>query len=177
MKAFLSHSSRDKGTVETVGELLGGANIELDSVTFDRGILNVTAIQLALKRSALFVLFLSDSALKSPAVLFEALSAQEMQERGIIDRILIICLDEDSFSRAPTEWKMHNFVRKAVSTQSVARLIQSQLIAARSKASAADQPFVGRLQELQTTKEDLIKPKIARAGVVGTPAERIDRAR
>ena len=56
MKAFLSHSSRDKNIVEDVAQLLGGANVELDSITFDRGLLNVAAIQQALKRSSLFVL-------------------------------------------------------------------------------------------------------------------------
>jgi hypothetical protein len=36
MKAFLSYSSRDKEVVEQIAQLLGGANVELDSVTFDR---------------------------------------------------------------------------------------------------------------------------------------------
>ena len=37
MKAFLSHSSRDKGIVSEVFEQLGAANAELDAQTFDRG--------------------------------------------------------------------------------------------------------------------------------------------
>lgn len=51
MKAFLSHSSRDKGVVEQVADTLGRANAELDSATFDQGILNTKAIQNALARS------------------------------------------------------------------------------------------------------------------------------
>jgi hypothetical protein len=159
MKAFLSHSSRDKGLVEGVAELLGGANVELDSTTFDQGVFNVSAIQQALKRSVLFVLFLSESALGSSAVLFEALSAQEMQARGVIDKILIICLDNESFAKAPEEWKVHNFVRKAVAPQSIARLILSNLIVTRSKAAATSQPFVGRQSEIHDAKEKLIDPK------------------
>lgn len=45
MKAFLSHSSRDKGVVTEVWNELGPANAELDSETFDHGLVNVTAIQ------------------------------------------------------------------------------------------------------------------------------------
>jgi tetratricopeptide (TPR) repeat protein len=161
MKAFLSHSSRDKGLVEEVARLLGGANIELDSTTFDRGVLNVAAIQQALNRSILFVLFLSESALESSAVLFEALTAQEMQTRGVIDKIIVVCLDNESFGKAPDEWKVHNFVRKAVSAQSIARLIQGSLIAIRSRTAAAAQPFVGRQKELHDAKDKLIDPRLS----------------
>jgi hypothetical protein len=83
MKAFLSHSSRDKPLVEEVAEHLGTAQVELDSSTFDNGLLNVTAIQGALKRSSIFVLFLTRDALDSSYVRFEALLAQELQAKGI----------------------------------------------------------------------------------------------
>jgi hypothetical protein len=76
MKAFLSHSSRDKATVEAVAAELGAANVELDAETFDRGIVNVAAIQEALKRSTLYVLFLSRDAVASGVVRYEALLAQ-----------------------------------------------------------------------------------------------------
>jgi hypothetical protein len=69
MRAFLSHSSRDKAIVAAVADELGTANVELDSETFDRGILNVAAIQEALKRSTLYVLFLTKYALASSAAL------------------------------------------------------------------------------------------------------------
>ncbi|WP_162826893.1 toll/interleukin-1 receptor domain-containing protein [Pseudolabrys taiwanensis] len=162
MKAFLSHSSRDKATVEQVAAQLGAANVELDSETFDRGLLNVTAIQDALRRSSLFILFLSKDALASGVVRYEALLAQELFARGIVERFLVICLDENSFSSADDNWKTFNFVRKATSPQSIARLIQHQIILLQSKLSGAAQPFVGRLKELGETKEKLIDPKLTR---------------
>jgi TIR domain len=77
MKAFLSHSSRDKAIITAVADELGAANVELDSETFDRGIINIAAIQEALKRSNLYVLFLTKDALASGAVRYEAILAQE----------------------------------------------------------------------------------------------------
>jgi hypothetical protein len=114
MKAFLSHSSRDKGIVTAVADELGAANVELDSETFDRGILNVTAIQEALKQYTLYVLFMTKDALASGAVRYEALVAQELFARGIVERFLVICLDEEAFASAEEQWKAFNFVRRAV---------------------------------------------------------------
>jgi len=113
MKAFLSHSSRDKAIVTAGADELGAANVELDSETFDRGIINVAAIQEALKRSNLYVLFLTKDALASGAVRYEAILAQELFARGVIDCFLVICLDEQAFASADEQWKAFNFVRRA----------------------------------------------------------------
>jgi hypothetical protein len=82
MKAFLSHSSKDAALVHQVARLVGGANVELDDTTFDRGLLNVEAIYLALQRASIFVLFLTTDALASGIVKFERFIYQEMQESG-----------------------------------------------------------------------------------------------
>jgi hypothetical protein len=158
MKAFLSHSSRDKALVEKVAELVGGGNVELDSITFDHGLLNVEAVDRALKRSALFVLFLTTDAVESHFVRFEAFLAQELIARGLIDKFLVVCLDEKAFKSAEASWKHFNFVRKVNSAQSIARLIQHNLILARSKGVEKSSPFVGRAKELHDAKETLSNP-------------------
>lgn len=158
MKAFLSHSSLNKNVVEAVAEDLGLANVELDSTTFDRGILNTKAIQMALNRSSIFVLFLSKGAIASPMVKLETEWAKELVGCGLIERTLIVCLDENSFESAPQEWKTYNFVRKATSVKSISRLIQSTLTVARVKTTSSTTPFVGRNRELGETKERLIDP-------------------
>ena len=159
MKAFLSHSSRDKGIVEQVAGELGAANVELDSETFDRGILNVTAIQNALKRCDLYVLFLTKAALESGIVRYEVLLAQELFARGVVERFLVICLDQEAFKSAEEQWKAFNFVRRAPGPQSMARLIQHELIAIRAKQKGNNRPFVGRTAELHDAKEKLIDPQ------------------
>lgn len=160
MRAFLSHSSKDKQIVDEVAELIGGANVELDSETFEHGLPNVQIIQAALRRASLFVLFLSKNALASNVVRFEALMARELISQGIIDRFLVICLDEESFTEADSQWKTFNFVRKILGKQSIARTIQNALILANSKQSSASFPFVGRAAELHAAKEKLIDPMV-----------------
>ena len=44
VKVFLSHSSKDKGFVEEVAELLRPGTFELDSQTFDAGLVKSEAI-------------------------------------------------------------------------------------------------------------------------------------
>ena len=91
MKAFLCHSSQDKPIVDEVANSLGWATCELDANTFDRGLLTSAAIVAALKRSSIFVLFLSADSAKSPFVKYEVFNAEELHAKGTIDRILVIC--------------------------------------------------------------------------------------
>jgi hypothetical protein len=92
MRAFLSHSSKDKGFVEGVAELLKPGTFELDSATFDAGLLNSTIIMEALKRCDLFCLFLSKDSVQSSYVAFEALLGAEFFARGQVNRFLAICI-------------------------------------------------------------------------------------
>ncbi len=158
MRAFLSHSSRDKSIVDQVAEDLGSANAELDAATFERGVVNTKAIQQALGRSSLFVLFLSKDALASGMVNFEASLAQELVGKGLIERFLVICLDDDAFRAAPSEWKNYNFVRKVSSVHAISRLVQSALMMASLQSAKTATPFVGRTKELTEIKERLIDP-------------------
>jgi hypothetical protein len=95
MRAFLSHSSKDKGFVDGVADLLKPGSFELDAITFDAGLLNAATIADALKRSDLFCLFLSRDSLQSSYVAFETLLGTEFFARGQVNRFLAICLDED----------------------------------------------------------------------------------
>ena len=132
MRAFLSHSSRDKGLVEEVVDHLGVGHVELDSITFEGGLLNVSAIQDSLKRCTIFVLFLTNDAITSGYVRFEALLAQELVAKGVIDRFLVVCIDQGAFSKAVDTWRQFNFVRHISTPQSIARLIQHQLLLVRA---------------------------------------------
>jgi hypothetical protein len=157
VKAFLSHSSRDKATVEEVAASLGASQVEIDSETFDSGELNVAVIQAALKRCSVFVLFLTASAIDSSYVRFEAKFAQELLAKGLIEKYFVICIDPASFNRVPEEWKVYSFVRHLSSPQSIARFIQHQLVIDRARSAFKEQPYVER-RELNDLKERLIQP-------------------
>ena len=71
MKAFLSHSSKDKGFVENVVTVLRPGTYELDAQTFDFGLINSQAIIKALESCDLYCLFLSSQSVNSSYVDFE----------------------------------------------------------------------------------------------------------
>jgi len=148
MKAFLSHSSKDKGFVEEVSNMLRPGTFELDSLTFDKGLLNSQSIIASLKRCDLFCLFLSSSSIAAPYVDFETLLGIEFLASGKVGRFLAICLDEDAFANASANVRFFNIVRKGLEPENTARLIQGHLISAAEKATAYSHPFIGREDEL-----------------------------
>ena len=158
MTAFLSHSSQDKALVEDVAKQLGQHQIELDSETFDAGLLNAEAIREALKRASIFVLFLTETAIESTYVHFEALLAQELLAKGVLNRFFVVCLDEQAFTRADEHWKNYNFVRHLDSAQSISRFIQNALVANHASTHLNAQPYVERSRELNDLKRLLIQP-------------------
>lgn len=162
MKAFLSHSSHDKPLVEEVAHKLGAEQVELDSHTFDNGLLNVDAIRKALKRSSIFVLFLTEDAIESACVRFEVLLAREFLAKGLVEKFLVICLDVKAFSKAQNEWKDFNFCLHLTSAQSIARRIQHHLIVDHASFSSKHQPYVERSKELNDLSERLMQPNTPR---------------
>lgn len=156
MKVFLSHSSKDKGYVEAVADYLRPGTYELDSLTFDSGLINAEAIIESLKRCDLFCLFLSANSIESGYVNFETVVSIDMYAKGLVRRILIICLDDDSFERASDNVKLFNAIRKNVKPDSAARLIQGALVTASKENINSSRPFVGRLQDLQILEDRLV---------------------
>ncbi|NJO33556.1 MAG: TIR domain-containing protein [Rhodospirillales bacterium] len=102
MKAFLSHSSKDKYFVGQVAKALGTTQIEYDEQTFEYT-LNVKAIRHALARSDLFVAFLSANSIGSSFVAEEHRAALEARGRGDLEHILIFAIDNTSYKMLP-EW-------------------------------------------------------------------------
>ncbi|GBQ45143.1 toll/interleukin-1 receptor domain-containing protein [Komagataeibacter europaeus] len=152
MRAFLSHSSKDKGYVERVAKLLKPGTFELDSTTFDAGRLNSFVISEALKRSDLFCLFLSEDSVESPYVKFETLFGMEQFSKGNIDRFIVICIDQNSFDHVDDNIKLFSIVRRTISIEASSWLIQGTLLSAASSDTKLSHPFIGRetaLRELE----------------------------
>ena len=149
MKAFLSHSSKDKGFIDGITDALRPGTYELDSETFDLGLVNAAAISKSLERSDLFCLVLSSSSVTSSYVDFETLLGFELVARGRIHRFLAICIDDHSFEQASKTVKYFNLVRKISSPEAAARLIQGQLVHATALQSEQVRPFIGREDEIR----------------------------
>ena len=158
MRVFLSHSSKDKGFVEQVAGLLKPGTFELDSTTFDAGLLNSEVITEALKRSDLFCLFLSANSVQSSYVTFETLLGMEFFARGQIKRFLTICIDEDSFQKASENVKLFSIVRRSPSVEAAAWLIRGALVSAASDDTQLSHPFIGRENSLKELEGQVIDP-------------------
>ncbi|MGR9374927.1 toll/interleukin-1 receptor domain-containing protein [Rhizobium leguminosarum] len=155
MKAFLSHSSKDKGYVEEVASLLRPGSYELDSETFDAGLVNSQAIIKSLNRVELFCLFLSENSANSSYVDFEILLGLEFIASGKISRFLAICLDDEAFDKASSNARFFNIVRKTLTPESAARLIEGTLISVKQSDDNLYHPFVGREKELLELEEQI----------------------
>lgn len=92
-KAFLSHSSDDKGSyVSVVARRLGKSKVVYDEWTFEEGIPSADEIRRTLSASDLFVLFLSESALESRWVKREILQAKKRLSKDASFEVFpIIC--------------------------------------------------------------------------------------
>ncbi len=160
MKVFLSHSSKDKGFVEAVAAMLRPGTFELDTQTFDAGLLNSQAIIKSLQRCDLFCLFLSCNSVISSYVDFETLLGIEFLASGKIGRFLAICLDDDAFGKASANVKFFNIVvRKSLEVESTARLIQGILISATRTRAIYSHPFIGREDEMVELEKQITDHK------------------
>jgi TIR domain len=108
-KAFLSHSSSDKGLVERIALQLGKNNCHYDKVTFEAGNITIEEIFKGLEDTDVFVLFISTKALESEWVQKEILKAEQLLLKNIIDRIFPIIIDA---SISYTDKRIPDWIRK-----------------------------------------------------------------
>ena len=167
MKCFLSHSSKDKARyVATVAAKLA-PNIEYDELTFEEGMGNLEEILLALGRSDIFVLFLSDNSLDSEWVRREITEAKIRIETGELKRFFPIVIDRSiSFrdARIP-QWMSESYNLRPITKPTIAaKRIRERMVEASWKSHPLlkhrDQIFVGRNQHIadfEQRMDDLTK--------------------
>lgn len=131
IKAFLSHSSKDKDSyVRNVANWLGKDNIIYDEFTFEEGETPLDEILRGLDRSSLFVIFLSENALSSEWVKRELIEAKIRLDDNSINKIFPIIIDDNltyEDSRIP-DWLRNNYNLKPIKRAQVsAKRIQNKL--------------------------------------------------
>ena len=146
MKAFLSHSSKDKAFVKAVADALGAARCEYDEYTFEY-VLNAQAIRKAFARSDLFVLFLSANSVTSDFVAEEMRTALDFRAQGQIKRVLIVALDHTSFKALPEWMQAINVVTRLTTPQTCTRKIEADLFALEAEKDKAVDIYIPRDEE------------------------------
>lgn len=157
MKAFLSHSSRDKPFVRQVAERLGKIQCEYDEYSFPY-ILNVKALRQALQRSELFVLFLSDHAITSTFVSEEERAALEALGRGTLKRVMIFAIDQNTYKALPEWMREINVVHRLQSPNACARRIQAAMVAVAAESQQPSEIYLGREEEEKALRQALSAP-------------------
>ena len=149
MKAFLSHSSKDKSFVREVADRLGAARCEYDEYTFEY-VLNMQAIRRAFARSSLFVLFLSEHSIKSTFVDEEIRAALDFRGQGTLKKVFICPLDDTSYRALPDWLRATNVVVRLKSALTIARKIEAELFALEAESASLRPIVIPRDEEEQS---------------------------
>lgn len=146
-RAFLSHSSTDKGTVAEVAKILGRAAVIYDAFEFDVGDDFRDAILAGLENSDIFVLFASREALKRDWVKFEIATAQEALIKQALSRVVTFIIDPSLDLNAIPIWMKSTLVVRqhhaGLIAVEIRRLINQRL------AERRPSYFVGRRGEIE----------------------------
>jgi hypothetical protein len=166
MKAFLSHSSKDKHFVQAIAHSLGSALCEYDEYTFDF-VLNAQAIRQAFSRCDLFVLFLSANSIRSDFVSEEIRTALDLRTQGQIKKVLIISLDETSYKALPEWMQAINVSARLTTTKTCARRIETELYVLDS--------LYGKSSDLYQPRDEEVPLRAALSKPLGTRPHRHPR--
>lgn len=153
MKAFLSHSSKDKDFVSKVFEYLTASRAHYDSVTFHSFERSHEALTSALRDSDVIVVFWSPDALGSPWVKEEIRSAADPSLVGRHMERLVVLVGGDRASLPPE-------LRQATAISYsdpglVARRIEDYLVQLHQR-EAIPPPFLGREDDLKALSSGVI---------------------
>lgn len=127
MKAFLSHSSKDKEFVRAVSDILGRQWCLFDEKSFDSGIEFKKSIEDGLDETSVFVLFASKNSLSSIYVKFEVEEAWYQRLLNKLPISLVYLIDSSLEITALPGWLKRASIRRANSPQVIARDIRYHL--------------------------------------------------
>ncbi len=162
IKCFLSHSSKDKDSfVRQVANGLKKEHRIYDEYSFEEGADSLKEIIRYLKKTDLFVIFISDHSLNSDFVKFELNIALAELEEGILNRIFPIIIDNNinyQDERIPQKLKNLN-IKPILNPKLIVRKIYSQMTEIswelHPKLKEFQDVFVGRNDVIQEMEERL----------------------
>lgn len=160
-KVFLSHSSLDKQdyvrkVAKDLIDDIGIDNVVYDEMTFEEGMLSLEEINKALNKTDLFVIFLSNNSLKSDWVKYELNKAGDLKDRGEIDRIFPIIIDEKisySDDRIPKFLKDNYNIKPIMKPTKSFKMIKQRLL----ELNWEEYPRIKEREEIFVGRNNYIK--------------------
>lgn len=110
MKAFLSHSSKDKELVRYVAHELGRQFCLFDEQVFETGVEFRNSIEKSFEQTSLFVLFASQEALDSTWVEFEIEEAWYRKLQGSLRHAVVFLIDSSLTHSHVPPWLQRGLV-------------------------------------------------------------------
>jgi len=156
MKAFLSHSSKDKQLVRSVANKLGRQSCIFDEQAFSNGEEFKTSISRFLEDTSMFVLFASRNSLQSVWVNFEIEEAWFQKLRKNLNKSVVYLIDSSVDASRIPEWLGKARISRYNSAQLIARDIRhhlSELLQERQRPF-----FVNRTEEIREAEQALSPP-------------------
>ncbi len=154
-RAFLSHSSKDKEFVKNVIQKLRQTDIIYDKFSFEAGEKTLEEILNGLNKSDLFILFISEAALKSDWVKREIKEAKDLKDNNVINKLYPIIIDENikHDDKSIPHWLQENYNLKFIARSNiVARLIRQKL----KELSWSKHPVLEERKSIFVGRNDLI---------------------
>lgn len=111
VRAFLSHSSKDKGYVRMVAKALGKENVVYDEWSFESGSKTIEEIYQWIDASGVFVFFISNSSLESSWVKDELTQAEQKIKSEQLRCFIPIVIDKEVkyFDKRIPSWIRENY--------------------------------------------------------------------
>lgn len=148
-KIFLSHSSRQKSLVEKVYEKLGSDRAVYDTFTFETGMDTLEEILSNLKKTDIFIFFISHEALESKWVRSELNEAKRLLHLDYIKQFIPIIVDDTKHSdpRIP-DWirkkNLKQLKEPFLIIKKIEQAVREVILDNRPMQRAKEEAFVGR---------------------------------
>ena len=161
MRAFLSHSSKDKDHyVRIVAKELGIDRIVLDELTFEDGMQPMEEILSGMQISDVFVAFLSEAALESKWVQTELDSAHSLHHNPEDKRFFPILIDSHLMYRDSrisdwirADYNLQHITRPKIAARRIKQRLVEMSWKRHPKLQERNQLFVGRNIETNQLEE------------------------
>lgn len=180
LKAFLSHSSKDKKSyVELIAKYLGEDKVVYDEFTFEIGERSLDEILKNLLETELFVIFISENSLQSDWVRLEITEANIKYDQGLIKKIYPIIIDDNITYEDPripawlTAYNLKSIKRPKIIAKRIYQKLQELSWEKHPTLAIKENLFIGRNEKLEEFEErihsfDIDKPiAIILSGFIG----------
>ncbi len=149
VKAFLSHSSKDKEIVGEVAVKLSRANCVYDVFSFETGEEFSVSIEKGLNSSKIFVLFVGKDTLERPYVQEEITLAEELYKQSQLKKSVVFIIDPEVDTNCLPAWLKRIKYEKTDEPNHMARVIKKLM----DDINKSPRHFIGRDRDAEKFEE------------------------